>query len=310
MNVKKIPAKRRAKYSERTVRQELALKGGLRYESVMQTESSKVAVTYRDYIDREFRRRCRRNSQYSLRAFARDIEVSPSKLSEVMRRKCGLSAHAAELLCEKLKLSEVETQHFIVLVEAEHSRNSTRKAQARDQLREFQVQHGYGELDLERFKIISEWYHLALLEMMECETFESDIDWMANQLGLDAFVVAEALERLETFGLLKSEETGYRPTGSNLAAPSGVPSREMREFHLQMMNKGLDCVENGSIEERDVSHIMMSIDAKDFPKAQDMIKKFRREFATLLQENPTKNSLYALGIQFFPLDNKGKSHDV
>lgn len=270
----------------------------------MDLDFSLPEVSYRKYIEREFRRRCRRNSLYSLRAFARDLEISASKLSEVLRGKCGLSASAAEKLCVHLKLSEVETKHFVILVEAEHSRNSTRKAQARDLLKRFQAHHGYGELDIERFKIISDWQHLALLELMELENYESDLEWMSQKIGLDIFLVSESLERLEKFELIEIKDGKYRPTGANLSVSTDIPVREMREFHLQMMAKATESVDNGRIEERDVSHMIFAMDEKDFPRAQEALKKFRREFATTLQKNTTKNSIYSLGIQFIPITVK------
>jgi len=261
-------------------------------------------VSYRQYIEREFRRRCRRNSLYSLRAFARDLDISPSKLSEVLRGKCGLSLHAAELLCVHLNLSPVEAEHFMVLVEAAHSRNPVRKAQARDLLKSFQATHGYSELDIERFKIISDWQHLAILELMELENFQNNIEWIAEILNLDIFLVSESLERLEKFNLIEIKDNRYVPTQANLAVTSEVPSREMREFHLQMMAKATEIVDQGDKDERDVSHIIFAMDQKDYPRAQEALKKFRREFATSLQKDCQKNSLYSLGIQFIPITHK------
>lgn len=272
----------------------------------MELSANQTEMTYRQYIEREFRRRCRRNSLYSLRAFARDLEISASKLSEVLRGKCGLSTFAAEQLCVHLHLSEVETEHFIILVEAEHSRNPSRKAQARDQLKRFQAAHGYSELDIERFKIISDWQHLAILELMELENFQSDLEWIAQKLELDIFIVSESLERLEKFNLIETKQGRFVPTGANLAVESAVASREMREFHLQMMEKAMQIVDTGDKNERDVSHIIFAMDEKDYPRAQEALKKFRREFATSLQENSQKNSLYSLGLQLIPITHNKK----
>lgn len=304
MSAKKPAKKQRVKLGEHSVQVALDFMKGLRYEAFMELEVTRSEGTYRQYIEREFRRRCRRNSLYSLRAFARDLEISASKLSEVLRGKCGLSAHAAELLCAHLNLSEVETQHFVIMVESEHSRNSTRKAQAREILKGFQASHGYSELDIERFKIISDWQHLALLELMELDTFQSDLEWMAQSLDLDIFLVSESIERLEQFKLIEVKDGKYRPTGDNIAVSTKVPSREMVEFHLQMMARATESVDKGHVSERDVSHMILAMDEKDFPRAQEALKKFRREFATSLQENSEKNSIYSLGIQLVPVTVK------
>ncbi|MNT42017.1 hypothetical protein D3C72_1784140 [compost metagenome] len=127
---------------------------------------------------------------------------------------------------------------------------------------------------------------------------------MAQALDLDIFLVSESLERLENFNLIEIKDGKYRPTGSNMTVTAGVPSREMREFHLQMMAKATESVDLGRAEEREVSHTVFAMDEKDFPRAQELLKKFRREFATNLQEVSHKNSVYSLGIQLIPITVK------
>ena len=47
--------------------------------------------TYRDVLRAKLAQRCERNASYSLRAFARDLTLSPSYLSEVLNGKSFLS---------------------------------------------------------------------------------------------------------------------------------------------------------------------------------------------------------------------------
>ena len=162
-------------------------------------------ITYRHYIEREFQARCRRNPSYSLRAYARDLDVHPAKLSEVIRKTCGLSAQSASQLAPKLKLTEQESEHFITLVEAEHSRSSARKKQAQEMLKNFQIMNGITELELEKFKVISDWYHNAILELMTLDHFVSSAEWMAEQLNVSLETIQHALARLEKFGLIQNQ---------------------------------------------------------------------------------------------------------
>ena len=123
---------------------------------------------------------------------------------------------------------------------------------------------------------------------------------------MDIFIVSESLERLEKFNLIETKQGRFVPTGANLAVESAVASREMREFHLQMMEKAMQIVDTGDKNERDVSHIIFAMDEKDYPRAQEALKKIRREFATSLQENSQKNSLYSLGLQLIPITHNKK----
>lgn len=131
--------------------------------------------------------------------------MQPSKLSEILRKTCGLGEGMAVEVSKKLRLSEVETQHFVTLVEAEHARSQFKREQARSLLKRFSQVYGYSELDLERFKIISDWYHLAFLELIEVEDFQCDFDWVARRLGISRPLVENAFQRLIEFGLMKIE---------------------------------------------------------------------------------------------------------
>lgn len=55
-------------------------------------------LNYRFFLKRELNARKARNAAYSLRSFARDLEMPSSKLSEVLNSKCGLSQKSAEKL--------------------------------------------------------------------------------------------------------------------------------------------------------------------------------------------------------------------
>ena len=68
--------------------------------------------------------------QYSLRAFARDLEISASRLSAVLRGKQGLSEASATRLASKLGMEALTAQRFILMVLAADSRSKKRRSEA------------------------------------------------------------------------------------------------------------------------------------------------------------------------------------
>ena len=68
------------------------------------------------YLCDELDRRIERNPQYSLRAFARFLDIDASFLSKVLARKQVLSLKKVEAIVEKLGLVEEERKRFIVSV--------------------------------------------------------------------------------------------------------------------------------------------------------------------------------------------------
>jgi hypothetical protein len=62
-----------------------------------------------------------------MRAFARDIELDPARLSLLLRKKQGLSRLVATSISKKLSLSKLETDRFCESVDALHSRSKVRR---------------------------------------------------------------------------------------------------------------------------------------------------------------------------------------
>lgn len=79
--------------------------------------------SYRDYLIEAFEQRKEKNSAYSLRAFARDLEILPATLSQILNKKKGLSIQCAKHICKKLNLKQGEKVFFCYSVGALHSRS-------------------------------------------------------------------------------------------------------------------------------------------------------------------------------------------
>lgn len=79
------------------------------------------STDYRIYILSAYEEKKKSNSRYSLRAFARYLDLSPSTLSEIINRHHTLSTRSARKVLEKLKLSYEDSTLFMKLVQEEIS---------------------------------------------------------------------------------------------------------------------------------------------------------------------------------------------
>lgn len=262
-------------------------------------------LNYRTFLNQELEARKRRNAAYSLRSFARDLGMPSSKLSEVLNAKCGLSDESATRISKELKLTSDEANLFLQLVRAEHSRNFKTRLQAKKEIEVLKESMGYAEIDLERFKIIADWQHFAILELTEVHGFQSDSSWIARKLNIKETVVQKAIERLVDFGLLRrNDESRLVQTHLHLATPSGITSRVIREHHLQILALAESAIADLPTDEREISSTTMAIDINRMDEAREFLKAFRRKFSKDMQGSENKNRVYCLSMQFFPLDNE------
>jgi len=146
---------------------------------------------------------------------------------------------------------------------------------------------------------------LAILELTEVKGFKSTFDFISKRLKITADKAKEAVERLEDLGLLKKQDSKWVQTHADMATPSGIPSRVIRDYHRQILTKAEAALENIPVQERDFSAVTLTIAESQVKEAQEEIKKFRRNLVQqLTSKQDPKERVYCLSVQFFPLDYK------
>jgi len=256
---------------------------------------------YRNILKDEYELRASQNPLYSLRAFARDLKLSPASLSEILKGKQGLSIEKAKKITHTLQMNKNESDYFCDLVENKHARSKIKRDQARIRLSKYKT-HQYTDLQIDMMKIITEWYHMAILELTYLKNFKGDIDWIAKTLRITNLEVQSAVERLIKLGLLEIKNNKWRDVETNLATTDGIPSKNIQRMQKQILDKAKQAIDEQSIEQRDITSIIMAIDTGDIPEVKKRIKEFRRSICEYLNKSKNKNAVYCLGSQFFGLD--------
>ncbi|MEZ4744339.1 MAG: hypothetical protein R3B45_18125 [Bdellovibrionota bacterium] len=102
-------------------------------------------MDYKVILKNQLRKRQEANSKYSLRAFAKMLELSPSKLSEVLSGKKKLSLTRIETLSLKLGLSDKERALFILSAQLESSSKNLDKDELKQQIQSLSHQINAGK---------------------------------------------------------------------------------------------------------------------------------------------------------------------
>lgn len=258
---------------------------------------------YREILKRELEARCRKNPNYSLRAFASYLSISPSSLTEVLGGKYGLSRANAEKIAARLGYSKSEKEHFCDLVESRHARSRAKKESAQARLVERRRDPFDRVIEEDHFRSIADWHHMAILELTYLKDFQNKTSWIAKRLGVTPAVAGLAIQRLKRLGLLR--EVGGRLEACeefSVAAGMDIPSEAVRGFHRQIIGKAEKALALQSVQSRDFSAVMTAIQREKIPEAKKAIKEFRRRFCQNIgEESSGRDSVYCLSIQFFEL---------
>lgn len=263
---------------------------------------------YKNILREELAARCRQNPRYSLRAFARDLKLAPSRLSEILSGKQGLSRSAAEGVAQALGYGQAESERFCDLVESLHARSRRNRETAKIRLKKHQTPTKANQLQLDAFKAISDWYHFAILELTNVEGFKSDHRWIAKYLGISEFEAQIAVDRLIRLNLLKLERGHWRLTNDQNNVPDDIPADSKRNFHTQILLRAKEAYVLQAPEEREFGAEIISIDKRQLGEAKKALRDFQHRFCRKMEgDADKKDGLYCLSVQFFDLGHRGKS---
>jgi uncharacterized protein (TIGR02147 family) len=257
---------------------------------------------YRSYLKNILAKKITQHPSYSLRAFSRDLKLAPGFLSDVLNGKKNISIKAALQIAESLKLSTKEAEYFRILVEIESAKKNEARIKMIKKLENLFPKRRPQSLSLDSFRTISEWHHLAIIEVLELNGFEKTAVSIAKILKISKIDADTALDRLERLGLIQKTKDGqYIKKSENYLVSSEKANEALRAFHRQTLSKAIDAIGEQDNTEKFIGSETMAFDPADLEKVKEAAEVF---FSTVLEisaRSNNKKNVYHLGIQFFKL---------
>lgn len=223
--------------------------------------------------------RRRRNESYSIRAFARDLDVSPTALHGVLTGARHFSKKSLESLA--LKLSWSQRQLETALENINLLEDTTESLLAED-----------------RFSMIADWIHLAILNLVKIPGIK--VASLSDRLGLSSEICEQALERLIRLEFLEIKEGFLIRKEPSFGTSRDVPSLAIRNFHFKNLQKAQDVLEDVPVEQRDFLTVAVPTNLKQVQKLKKLIQEFRKEAMQVL-DTPEPQEVYFLNVQLYPV---------
>jgi len=250
----------------------------------------------------------RTNPRFSLRAWSDQIGFSsPATLSLILNKKRKLKPQQAVKIRKALQLDPDASRYFDLLVQYEGTRSIEEKEFYESILNTLRPEKKFSPFDLDQFRLISDWYHIALLEMVKLADFQEDPKWICKRLtfSISPTQIREAIERLMRLGFLKRLKGRLVRTRTNIETPTDIPSEGLRHFHAQMIQHALVALKTQPIHERDITAHTMVVSKAKLKQAKQIIRQFRKKLANFFESAKNGDEIYQLNIQLFKLTNKG-----
>ncbi len=250
---------------------------------------------YREILKKEFSRRTERNSFYSLRAFARDLEVSPSRLSEAINGVRGISLDFAKKVCLKIGLDKQWTEIFLTSVSAMHARSPKIKRDSQEKLKSLLTED---LTDHPKTDTVVAWYYAGVLKLIQQGIH--DIAKISELLGVTSSQSDSAFRFLKRLGFVdENSKSAYLSKNGK--------GRELNIAPDQIFNLSQKAIlDSRGLQSTHFS--LLSLQEHQLIEAKKIIHKCQRDLIKLESNNiKIKSQIFVFTNHLFPLKNNSKT---
>lgn len=235
----------------------------------------------------EFNKRRERNPNFSLRSFAKWLQISPAQLSQMMTGKRAITLKTLEKISQRFGYSPLEKKELM------HSFLTDKKLVADKSAKKTL------NLQEDQFRLIADWYHFAILSLTQIKGSKADPLWIARRLGISIEQASQALLRLERLGIIQT-----KPIFKQIVAPfevvSEIPSEAIRKFHRQNLGLAIEKIDTVPLQKREFQTISIPLNPAQIGKLKKEIDDLL-ETASDLSNNPDATEVYNLSVQLYPV---------
>jgi hypothetical protein len=247
-------------------------------------------MEYVEVLKSELIDKMRRNPQYSQRAFALHLNLSPGELSEILSKKRPLSLKKGMKVVEKLGLSQGERERFMSSLSGIPLESNKLEAL---------------ELSADMFSLLSDYVPFAILNLADCQGFRWENSWIAIKLGVHIYEVEIALDRLLRVGMIKVLNDELVVDHEYVMTSTDIPSKAIRNYHSNMLQKAMASLEEQAIDKRDITGIGLSLSYSQINSIKLDISNFLdqmvEKYSSGIKGRDMGNRVYQLETALFEL---------
>ena len=260
---------------------------------------------YRTFLAAHAQEMKRRNTQWSLGAWARHIGLkTTSSLTKVINGERNPGENISNRLIQYFRFDSEEERHFRDLV-------SFQKLKKHPEVNAFLIQKlaakkeagGFAHVDEATFSTLSEWYYFAVREMVNLDTFLEDPNWISQtlQFSVAPLEIRKAISKLIQVGLLKRDaKDRLQLADARIDTTNDVASEAIKRYHEQSLENAKTAIRTVPVDHREFTSTTLVIDPKDLPAAKEMIRKFREFFGRSMEKKKGER-VYQLEMALFPV---------
>jgi uncharacterized protein (TIGR02147 family) len=267
-----------------------------------QERSMSLTTTYRSMLREEMLGRLKRNASYSVRAFARDVELSPSFLSQILNQTRSLNEQRAFKMTQILNWPPDKSEQFINLVRLEKAKDPVLKKVIRNSLPKAKKNDQH-ILEKDQSEHIVSWMYFAVIELIALDGVRLTIRKISRRLNIPFIECQQIIVRLQDLGILCIQDGLVKPKKRNVVTEDDVPLKAGPKYHQSILRLAEEKIRNDKIEDREIRSMVLGTTPEKIVEAKRRIRQFERELVEFLEDGE-KTAIYQLSTQYFRIDKE------
>lgn len=248
----------------------------------------------------ELKSRTQRNPKYSLRAFARDLGISPARLSRILSARAVSSRAMTLKIGSKLGFKDEKLDWFIALVESRYGKNPTEKAAAQA------LVDRYSEGILTKKLTVKNpfywsWYHFTIRRMTQLKDFRVNFDWIAKALGMRKAHVKKAVDELLMEGALMMVNGKLEIHENYSVQIEGDKALFCRRMEKSLYPRKLKSILGTNRERSHHARHFFALNHAQMEEIKRLIRSFENQVDDLTYKTQEPDDVYLLSIDFCAL---------
>ena len=255
---------------------------------------------FRSFLEDELNRRVNKNGHYSMRSFARDLQVSHSRLSEFLTGKTMLSLRSIDRACTGMALPTRAKNYFLDLNRASAHRNTKMRASAKKRVDEEKRSRQISRLNnLDAFEDPNDIAIIMLLTLPE----PAKLAHIAETLRRTPAELKSAISRLSDAGFIIKEGEKWTRGHSIFSVNSPKPSKSIQAFHKHYLSVASKTIETVDVNRRKFQTWIFQCEENRLEEARKDVAIFCESFISKYSEADKVDSVNVLTVQLYPLES-------
>ncbi|MGZ5279446.1 MAG: TIGR02147 family protein [Pseudobdellovibrionaceae bacterium] len=263
---------------------------------------------YRKFLEDSYYYKKSQRSGFSFRRFSQLCGISsPNYLQLVMQNKRNLSVALADTVADVLHLSAPEKEYFCALVELDLL-PAIEKEKVQKRLLSSIKCLVAKQMPKEQFRILHEWYHLVIRELVLLPDFQNNGEWISEKLRrlISPQHADESLSLLLRTGFLKHIDSKYIQTDPVIETTDGFHELAVLKMHSETLKNWLLFINDTHRDQRELGILTIPIANSKIPEFKRRIQNFQDEIIGWLQDETNPDQVVQLGTYLIPISKTGK----